>query len=214
VGLGEDYKRLSLQRPGLAGAPLMTLAPEGRVGIGTTTPQDELDVPGIIRAGGRRGQEAHPQVVNGQPDHLVADGKFHALTPDLHGCQAFEVVAGVGLPESGRFALLHAVALNTFNPIWWDNLFGLKKRIRHTHAYYLRSVDRLQLRWVPSSDNPTRGHGEQATYQLKIRTRRDYLGGKRLRGEVRLEDEVPIRAFVTRLWFDDMAETNGGGGGS
>ena len=213
MGLGDDYKRLSLHRPGLAGAPLMTLAPEGRIGIGTTTPQDELDVPGIIRAGGRRGQEATPQLVDGQPDRLVADGRFHALTGDLHGCQAFEVVAGVGLPESGRFALLHAIALNTFNPIWWDNLFGQKKRIRAHHAYYMRSVDRLQLRWVAASENPARGHGEQATYQLKIRSRRDYLGGKRLRGEVRPEDEVPIRAFVTRLWFDDMASERRGDGG-
>jgi hypothetical protein len=203
--LGDDYKRLSIQRPGVDGAPLMTLSPDGRMGVGTTSPQDDLDVPGVVRTGGRRGQEATAQMVGGAADRLVADGKFHALTPDLHGCHAFEVVAGVGLPETGRFAILHAVALNAFNPIWWDNLFGLKKRIRHHHAYYLRSVDRLQLRWVAASDNPARGHGEMATYQLKIRTRRDYLGDRRLRGEVKPEDEVPIRAYVTKLWFDDMA---------
>ena len=206
IGLGDDFKRLQMQRPGAAGGPLLTLDPLGRVGVGVATPRDELDVRGIILADGRRGRHAQDRVIEGKADRLIADGELHALTGDLHGLQAFEVVAGVGLPESGRFALMHGVALNAFNPIWWDNLFfANKKRIRSHHAYYSRRVDRLQLRWVPSSDNPTRGHGEQATYQLKIGTRRDYLAGKRLKGEVKPEDEVPIRAYVTRLWFDDMA---------
>ena len=210
IGLGEDFKRLSIHRPGVAGAPLLTLAPEGRVGVGKTSPQDERDVEGVIRSEGRRGREAQDRIIDGKADRLVADGQFHALTGDLHGVQAFEIIAGVGLPDTGRFALMHAIALNTFNPIWWDNLFfANKKRIRAHHAYYSRQVDRLQLRWVASEENPTRGHGEQATYQLKIRTRRDYLAGKRVRGEVKPDDEVKIRAYVTRLWFDDMARPAG-----
>lgn len=211
IGLGEDYKRLSMHRPGLVGAPLLTLDPLGRVGIRTASPEAELDVRGTLRADGRRGREARDREEEGKVDRLVADGEFHALTGDLHGCQAFEVVAGVGLRESGRYALVHAIALNTFNPIWWDNLFGLKKRIRAQHAYYSRRVDRLQLRWVAAGDeaggrdNPAKGHGEQATYRLMIRTRRDYLADRRGRDDVPPEEEVRIRAFVTRLWFDDMA---------
>lgn len=213
IGLGDDFKRLSIHRPGLAGAPLFNLDPEGRVGVGKAWPQDELDVDGVIRSDGRRGREAQDRIVDGKVDRLIADGELHALTGDLHGLQAFEVIAGVGLPETGRFALMHAVALNAFNPIWWDNLFfANKKRIRQHHAYYSRRVDRLQLHWVPSSDNPTKGHGEQATYQLKIGTRRDYLAGKRVRGEVKPDDEVRIRAYVTRLWFDDMASHTGANG--
>jgi hypothetical protein len=194
IAFGEDFKKLAIQKPESA-APLLTLDPDGRVGVNTTEPQDELDVAGTVRAQGRRGQEV---------PGLVADGKYHPLTGDLRGLQALEVVAGVGLPDTGRFALVHAIALNTFNPIWWDDLLGLKKRIRAQHAYYSRGSDRLQLRWAPTTEKVTSGHGEKATYRLEIRTRRDYLAGRRSRGELAPGEEVYVRAFVTRLWFDDM----------
>lgn len=199
IAFGEDFKKLTVQHPDPAGeedvAPLMTLDPSGRVGISTTEPQDQLDVAGAIRSQGRRGQEA---------PGLLANGQYHALTGPLHGCQAFEVMAGVGLPASGRFALVHAIALNTFNPYFWDNLFFLKKPIRTHHAYYSRSADRLQLRWAPITQNVEGGHGEKASYRLEIRTRRDYLADHRVRKELKPGEDLHIRAYVTRLWFDDM----------
>ena len=195
IGFGDDFKRLTVHRPPFSATPLISFDPQARLGVNTPEPQDELDVRGVIRGEGRRGRE-----VAG----LLANGQFQPLTEDLHGCQAFEVVAGVGLPETGRFALVHAIALNTFNPIWWDNLLFAKKRIRSHHAYYSRRSDRLQLRWIASSDNPTKGHGEQATYRLQIRTQRDYQASRRAREPIPPADETPIRAYVTRLWFDDM----------
>ncbi len=195
VGFDKSFDGLAIHRPATPDQPILALHPAARLGVNTGSPQDALDVRGVARAEGRRGREV---------DGLIANGRFQALTGDLHGCQAFEVIAGVGLPESGQFALVHAIALNAFNPIWWDNLFSLKKPIREHHAYYSRPADRLQLRWVAASDNPTRGHGEGATYSLQIRTRRDYQAARRTRGDLRENEETPIRAFVTQLWFDDM----------
>lgn len=150
-----------------------------------------LDVRGAVRSDGRVGREII----------LPANGKMHPLTAQsLHGCVAFEVMAGVGLKGSGRFALMHAIAMNTFNPGPWENLFGLKKRIRCQHAYYRRRSDRLKLRWTKSddpaidarqADDPNNEYGRDGRFELKIGTRVDYDN-----------PEVEIRAFVTQLWYD------------
>lgn len=154
-------------------------------------PRSALDVRGAVRADGRLGREViHP-----------ADGKPHALTSkSLRGCVAFEVMAGVGREGSGRFALMHAIALNTFNPSPWDNLFWLKRRIRCNHAYYDRRSDRLKLRWAKSDEpsldsrhpsDPNDAYGRDGRYELQISTRTDYE-----------DPAVKIRAFVTQLWYD------------
>lgn len=154
-------------------------------------PRSALDVRGAVRADGRLGREVI----------LPADGKPHALTSKgLQGCVAFEVMAGVGVEGSGRFALMHAIALNTFNPSPWDNLFGLKKRIRCNHAYYRRRSDRLKLRWAKSEEptldsrqpsDPNNSYGRDGRYELQIGTRTDYE-----------DPAIQIRAFVTQLWYD------------
>ena len=118
----------------------------------------------------------------GQP--LKADGEWHDLTGPLGGCQAFEVMAGVGQKDGGRFAMLHAIAMNTYNPLpGWLEFLSPRKRIRSQHAWYGRRCDRLQLRWAGD-------HGRRASYRLQIRTQCDY-------GEDKL-----IQAAVTQLWFD------------
>jgi hypothetical protein len=204
---------LLLQGPQIAPVSPDAFHRNGRVGIGVTEPEATLDVAGAVRAFGRRGRE--PLYADGRPRRLVANGKFQAITGPLRGCHAFEVVAGVGDRHSGRFALVHATVLNTFNPIWWDNVLGLKKRIRAQHAYYTSRADRLQLRWMPyrPGDDPVAGHGDRGAYQLEIRSRRDYRAddrdGDKLKGSAL---EVPIRAYVTQLWFDDLTgEPNGPG---
>lgn len=163
---------------------------QGDVGIGVDPPQYALDVKGMICTDGRIGREWT----------APADGKPYAITPTLSGCVAFEVMAGVGGPEGhGRFALLHAIAMNVNNPIWWDDIFGIRRRIRSQHAFYSRRSDRLRLSWVRADDagsddeDPNEAHGKDAKFTLKIQTRSPY------------ESESPksatmIKAFVTQLW--------------
>ncbi len=172
----------------------------GRVGVYTTTPRREtrLDVNGVVGASGRLGRE---------PDNaleVVADGRPYVLVDKLRGCQAFEVMAGTGRPKaSGQFALLHAVAMNAYNPSRWDDLLGRKKTIRHQHAYFSRRCERLQLFW----DGEPGG-----TYRLCIRSRCDYAAAARnkLKKGEKLDaaSEVRIRVYLTKLWFDDMADAD------
>jgi len=156
-----------------------------RVGINQRNPGAELDVRGVIRSEGRMGALA-PQ----SADSLLADGTWHDITPPMRGCQAFEVMAGVGQEHSGKFALLHAVALNTYNPAGGlirqvvDRFFS-RKSIRRTSAHYSRRCDQLELRWQG-------GSGRDGDYRLQIRSRCAYGNGK----------EVRIQCYLTRLWFD------------
>ncbi|MBI0440405.1 hypothetical protein F7093_21965, partial [Dickeya dianthicola] len=123
-------------------------------------------------------------------DRLPADGDWHDLTPTLEGCQAFEVVAGVGIRHSGRYALIHAIALNTCAPSgFWFNFFNRKNRISARHAYYHSRADKLTLRWL-RDDTPAGGHDGIRPYRLQIRTHTSYGDG------------IMIRYHLTQLWHD------------
>lgn len=169
--------KLLIRKRGLAAdpAPLVCLTPLGRVGIATSEPTQTLDVAGAIKSEGRIG--AGTAGTNAVP----ADGKWHDITDDLTGCQALEVIAGAGRKDTGQYALMHAHALNTFNPSGLlFNLFGLKKRIRYQHAYYVSRGNKLTLRWV----------GNSPRYRLQLRSKCNYGNG------------VQVQYYITKLWFD------------
>ncbi|MBE1160676.1 hypothetical protein [Dyella acidiphila] len=159
--------------------PLLCLDPSGRIGIRNASPAAALDIDGMLRSKGRSGSYARAHAVP-----LLANGQWQDLTDDLDGCQAFEVTAGAGHQGKGSFALVHAVALNTYNPtLGILNFLNRKRGIRSTDAFYARRCDRLQLRWQGSS-------GRNASYRLQIRSGCDYGSG------------IAINAHVTQLWFD------------
>lgn len=165
-----------------AEAPLLALDAAARVGINTAAPRQALEVAGVVASRGRLGTW-QPDNADASPG-CPADGEWHDLTDHLSGCQAFEVMAGVGQRHGGRYALLHAVALNTFNPdAGWLDFLSRKKRIRSQAAWYGKRCDRLELRWNGSG-------GHNASYRLQIRSRCDYGEG------------IMIRAHLTQLWFD------------
>lgn len=169
--------------------PLVTLDPHARVGINQPDPKWAFDVAGVVSSQGRVGAGIR----------VPADGNWKDITPPLTGCCAYEVMAGVGRPNSGHFALLHAVALNTHNPAWWEDLLFTKRRIRKRHAYYKRWVDRLQLRWTWS------GNGANATYKLQIKSGTDYAQGRQKGVKLDPRQEVLIQVFLTDLWpYPDM----------
>ena len=162
-------------------AATLALAPGGRVGVNKDDPQWTLDVKGIVAAHGRIGANPTDQTT------VPADSKWHNISGPLNGCQAFEVMAGVGNKGTGKYALMKAVALNTFNPRGLlFNLFNLKKRIKYHQAYYLSRSNRIKLRW----------QGKDGEYFLQMRSNCDYGEG------------VQIRFYLTQLWFDqDMSES-------
>lgn len=160
---------------------------EGRVGVNRRDPEHALDVDGVVRASGRIGVPLEGSAV------VKADGGWHAITQTLSGCQAFEVIAGVGAEKTGRYAMLHATAMNTYNPTGpLFNFLGHKNRIRAQHAHYSGRSHRLQLRWAQ--------HGDRTEYRLELRSCCDY--GQNLDGRT-----VGIRYYVTRLWLDAAMES-------
>ena len=181
VAYGGKTEQLVFNSARVAGStdapqPVLALDARKRVGIGTDDPQQALHVAGMIACHGRVGRPAKP---------ALADGNWHDLTETLHGCQAYEVMAGAGLPNNGRFALLHATALNTYNPGFsWLDLFAGRRRIRQQSMWYGRRCDQLELRWSGTS-------GRDAGYTLQVRSKCDYGPG------------MAIRAMLTRLWVDE-----------
>lgn len=166
--------------------PLLSLAPEGKLGVNVARPDADLDVGGLARSRGRSGVVPAGVVA----DDVRADGEWHAITGELKGCQALEVVAGVGgTPGQGHYALMHAIALNAHQPKgWFLNLFGRKNRIRAHQSYYRSRADKLELRWT----------GDRKGYRLEVKTRRRYPseGGRPPR----------ILFHVTSLWAHPFME--------
>lgn len=161
----------------LASPPENAAGPEKgriRVGINKNVPEHELDVDGVVAADGRIGRAGKNKV--------RADGTWHPVITGLKGCQAFEIMAGVGKPNSGRYALLHAFALSTFG--------SRKGNITCHQAHYLSRCDQIELRW---KDEANEGKA-QRSYRLEMRTRCSY--------EQNAKEEIYIRYYVTELWGD------------
>jgi hypothetical protein len=164
-------------------APVLSLDSRMRVGVGVAEPTEALEVAGTVASPGRRGTFPRPDSLP-----LLANGVWQDLTADLNGCHAFEVMAGASSApgRQPRFALLHAVAMNTFNPTQrWYHVLQSRKRIRTQHAWFGRRCDKLELRWMTKA-------GSERTYRLQVRSCCDYGAG------------ATLRASVTQLWFDDF----------
>lgn len=136
------------------------------VGINQKNPDCELDVNGVVAMSGRRGVRGSLPV--------PADGQWHNITEELAGCQAFEIMAGVGGQDSeGHYALTHAFAMN---------VFGGKGSIDYRQAYFSGRCERIELRWQNAET--------KFAYTLQMRVKCAYKTG------------VWIRYHITQLWFD------------
>jgi hypothetical protein len=142
----------------------------------------ELDMAGCVVADGRRGRAGSMRV--------MADGQWHDITETLIGCYAFEIVAGAGKKNSGKYALMHAFASTAFNG---DN------QITIDQAYFGSKCNRLQLQWVASPDS-----GPLACV-LQMRVGCSYDNDKKTAGNDKTVTRV--RYYLTNLWFDpEMSE--------
>lgn len=149
---------------------LLTMLDNGNIGINNPQPLHNLDIGGKVAFQERKG--TFPTISPTVP----ADGKWHPLISNLDGLHAFEIMAAVyGIEKSGRYAILHAIALSAFGKS--------KSKIRHTSARFGSCKNRIQLRWS----------GSLHQYQLEIRTRSPY------------EANIPIQYHITRLWDNQRA---------
>lgn len=146
------------------------------VGINKENPQATLDVEGTIASTGRKGKNGDMAA--------PANGDWHDITSALTGCHAFEIVAGVGGQDGkGKYALLHAIALNTFN--------SKKSSITVHDAYFGTKCNRIELRWqsVP----------EQSQFHFKLQ----------IRVQCAYETSCWIKYHLTQLWSDtEMSDSD------
>jgi len=146
---------------------------DGRLGIGKKAePFLHLDTNGFAGMKGRVGTYYKPPE---KEDPVLADGRWHTIIPKLDHCNGFEIIARVGIVGTGKFAMLHAIALATFG--------RSKGRIRKTSSHYGFFWNKLNLRWKANGTHD---------YELQIRTNSNYGNG------------AVISYKITQLW-DDVA---------
>lgn len=170
--------------------PVLTLNRQGQIGINNSTPQTALDVSGVVRSHGHLGAFRQGKI--------AADGKMRDITGELQGCHAFEIIAGAaGKRGTGKYALMRAIAMNTFNPSGlFFNFLKRKNRIKYHHSYYRSSNDRLKLRWEEIKSEDNERSKIERKYCLKLGSHCDYN-----------DPDAQISYYITRLWFDeDMSE--------
>jgi hypothetical protein len=161
---------------------VLTLTPDGKVGIREKSPVVELDVAGTIASRGRIG-EAGSRIIH-------ANGYWQDITDTLEGCNAFEIMAGVGKPKSGKYALLHAFALKTFNA---------RGKIVYHQAHYGSRCNRIKLKWRKKPNKK---------YVLQLKTPCSYGTGDRRSKSERKGNKagkdvgVYVKYYITNLWFD------------
>lgn len=182
----------------------LALTRDGRMGVHTGDPGWRLDVNGVARMHGRIGVARSVEQAS-----VPADGNWHDITDPMDGCNALEVTAGVGgKVGDGHYALLHAVALNAYNPrnalLNW--LFG-RKSIRCQNALFGGYADRLRLRWETVFDAKAQADATGARAAQKRSERRFNRPYKlQIRTNAHYGDALQIRYYVTRLWFDSQMQ--------
>jgi hypothetical protein len=131
--------------------PVLVLKNGGNVGIDEENPKSKLDVNGVITSKGR--------VSSLLVGEVPGDGKWHTMIDALKEPCAFEVVVRVdGEKGSGRYAIAHLIALNTYGGS------SSKGKINQTNSYYGSYFNRLKFRWSGSLYN----------YSLQVCTARHY----------------------------------------
>jgi hypothetical protein len=134
--------------------PLLVLKNGGNVGIDEENPKSKLDVNGVITSKGR--------VSSLLVGEVPGDGKWHTMIDELKEPCAFEMVVKIdGEKGSGRYAIAHLIALNTYGG---SSSYG---KINLTNSHYgggYFSRNKLEFRWSGSLYN----------YCLQVKTGRHY----------------------------------------
>lgn len=122
----------------------------GNIGINTTEPQYNLDINGIVGMKTRKGTYACGEI--------LANGSWQTILSNQTECKVLELTAcAKGKKGEGRYALLHAFALNPYA--------GKRGCIKKFQNYYgWKWWHRIQVRW----------RGTPFSYSLQMRTASNY----------------------------------------
>lgn len=177
----------------------------GRVGLGTNSPGQQLDVKGLIASEGRMGN------IEGS---VVADGNWHNVfdsAKGLNGCHAYEIMAyAEGFKGEGKYSLMHAIAISTFG--------NSKPKISKTSAYHGTWWNKIDIRW---ESRPSRISEESVQDKKKgfglSRWLKSLMGGLeqkntekynlQLRTKSKYGDDIKLHFRVSVLWNSDFIKT-------
>ncbi len=145
---------------------------DGTLGIGKKVekPEIKMEVDGIMASKSRYG-------TNGLGTTIDANRNWQEIADDLDGCCAFEIVARTGAVSTGRYAMLHAIALSAFG--------SGHNKIHKRCAYHGWFLNKISLKWGRSIKY-------QDKYALWMRANRNYGKG------------VKIHYHITSLWDDSF----------
>ncbi len=163
-----DENDAALRFTNKVGDGVLNVCEDGKVGINKENPEADLHVNGTVSMSGRQG--------NAYKGKVPADGKWHKIVENINGCQVLEVVAGVGKKKTGKYALIHAIAMSAYGKS--------KNKIRKTDARYGIRGNKIKLRWT----------GSTYKYSLEIKTRSNY------------GDNVALCYNIQKLWQDQFMD--------
>ena len=179
----------------------------GKIGLGTNSPRQQLEVTGLIASTGRMGTF--------REGFVEANGDWHNIfdtAKGLEGCNAFEIMCyAEGNKNEGRYSLMHAIAVCTNR--------NSRPKITKTAAYQGKWWNKIDMRWESGKyriseqfekDNKTTGRiskwwksvfgsrdfvetvNQPDKYNLQVRTKSNY-------GE-----DVKLHFRVSELWNSDF----------
>ncbi|GAB4411249.1 MAG: hypothetical protein OHK0039_16270 [Bacteroidia bacterium] len=180
-----DQEGLHLQEGGRESR--LFLKKGGNLGVGMTDPAFTVDVKGVVGMEGRAGTFAK--------GYIPADGQWHILRDNLHGCMAFEVLAHINDDTDGRYALTYAILLLA------SGKRGSRKEVNMVRAgsrwFWGRIFNRINFRWRIDENNTKKSSETRYMIQMRSRTHYGLAGGK----------PKPIFYRMMRLW-DRNFESN------
>lgn len=168
---------------------VVSLNPNGFVGINNSTPSSALDVNGTIKAKAIMGIEEQP---------VMADGNWYNVSEGLQGAHCFEITAAVGIPNTSMYAILNCTAVGMFEKTSkWRHMFSFSKRFKKQHVAYSQFSHRIKIRWH-RQDN--------GLYYLQLGTRCDYNYFAKKQNQP-INDGIRVRFHIRSLWQDHSLQS-------
>ncbi len=171
-------------------AALFIQKADGRIGLGTETPRQQLEVNGRIASHGRMGTLREGSVKTDGDWHNVFDAK-----EGLKDCHAYEIMAYTKGDNGDKSSIMHAIAVSSQS--------NSRSKITKTSAYYGKWWNKIDIRWESrpsriaeeSTDDKKKGFSfstwwkalfgwldqkDKKKYNLQLRTKSNYGSGEKL----------------------------------
>jgi len=146
IGLGKQDELLIYRESGEV--PYLILYKDGGMQLGNKENPVNVVVNGNI--------QAHSFVGGHLEGKVPADGKWHPVIEKEYGCRSYSIMAGCGLKNKGKYAVIGVTAMHCF---------GKNRRIRGCQSWFGNRFNRIQFRWIT----------DKALHcGLEVRTRSNY----------------------------------------